>query len=62
MKYLKRFNKNVDYDAFKNGDKYITPNISYINESRGIRLKAYTPPPISLCDVAYWDTSTFIYI
>lgn len=33
MKYLKKFQTNADYQAFKNSSDYITPNISVIKEN-----------------------------
>ena len=36
MKYLKRFNKVSDYEAFKGGGDFITPNISYVDETEGL--------------------------
>ena len=35
-----------------------TPNVSYVTESNQVHFKPYVPPPpISLCDIAYWDGS-----
>ena len=34
-----------------------TPNVSYVTESSQVHFKPYVPPPISLCDIAYWDGS-----
>lgn len=33
MKYLKKFQTNADYQAFKNSSDWITPNISVIKEN-----------------------------
>lgn len=38
MKYLKIFNNNIEYQAFKGGGDFITPNVSYIKETHGINL------------------------
>ena len=35
----------------------ILPNVSYVTESSQVHFKPYVPPPISLCDIAYWDGS-----
>jgi hypothetical protein len=40
MKYIKKFSKNTDYQAFINGDNYITPNICYVTESKGLKFKS----------------------
>ena len=56
MKYLKLFQTNAEYAAYAEGDM-ILPNVSYITESSQAHFKPYVPPPISLCDIAYWDGS-----
>lgn len=33
MKYLKKFQTNADYQAFKNSSDWVTPNISVIKEN-----------------------------
>lgn len=63
MKYLKRFNKTSDYETFKSGEEYVTPNVTYISEIKGFRfnpkIKPVTPPSeptLAMAgDVAYWD-------
>lgn len=57
MKYLKLFETTSDFDAFKNSDEWITPNISYIMENDIINYNSYIPPPTppSTGDIAYWD-------
>ena len=57
MKYIKTFNNSADYQAFKGGGDFITPNVSYIKDTEGIKLKPYTPPALA-GDVAYWDGSS----
>lgn len=32
MKYLKQFKQASEYEAFKAGDEYITPNVSYVED------------------------------
>lgn len=32
MKYIKKFQTNADYQTFKNGSDYVTPNVSVIVE------------------------------
>ena len=56
MKYLKLFQTNAEYDAYAEGEM-ILPNVSYVTESSQVHFKPYVPPPISLCDIAYWDGS-----
>ena len=35
-KYLKLFNDTASYEVWKNGEDYITPNVSYIEEIKGV--------------------------
>jgi hypothetical protein len=39
MKYINKFSSNSDYQAFKEGDGYVTPNICYVTESKGLKFK-----------------------
>lgn len=44
MKYLKRFETETEYVSYKDGDSYILPNISFINEITDIKSEPYKPP------------------
>ena len=60
MKYLKKFETTSQFDDFKNGSEWITPNISYIVEQSSLNFQPYVPPPpqpILLGEIAYWDGS-----
>lgn len=37
MKYLKKFQTNTDYQAFKDGDNWVTPNVSTIEENKSVK-------------------------
>lgn len=54
MKYLKLFEKEKNYTEYKDSSEWITPNVSLIRETGGIKCKPYTPPALA-GDVAYWD-------
>ena len=56
MKYLKKFNNASEYEAFKNSDEFLLPNVSFAVEDDIFYYQPYIPP-ISLCDIAYWDGS-----
>ena len=60
MKYLKKFEKTSEYDDFKNGSEWVTPNVSYIVEHSSLNFQPYVPPspPILLGEIAYWDGSS----
>jgi hypothetical protein len=45
MKYLRVFNNDTEYQQFKDGDEYITPNVCLNRETNGIKCEAYIPPP-----------------
>jgi hypothetical protein len=36
MKYLKYFEQASAYEAYKNGSDFITPNVSYVKETKDI--------------------------
>ena len=57
MKYLKKFNNASEYETFKNSNEFLTPNVSFAVEDEIFYYQPYIPPPISLCDIAYWDGS-----
>lgn len=40
MKYLRKFNTEADYNAFKDSDNYVTPNVVLVNGAVD-----YNPPP-----------------
>lgn len=48
MKYINKFSTNTDYQAFTNGDDYVTPNVCYIEETNGIIVKPYIPQTVNL--------------
>ena len=39
MKYINKFSTNVDYQAFTEGGGYVTPNICYVTELKGLKFK-----------------------
>ena len=45
MKYLKLFETEALYDAFKEGDEYLLPNVSYIVETNSCEFQPYVEPP-----------------
>lgn len=36
MKYLKKFNNSSDYESFKEGEEYVTPNVSLITDNNSV--------------------------
>ena len=48
MKYLKKFQTNADYQAFKGTNDWITPNISLIEEGKPIVI--YNIAPVTLIE------------
>ena len=39
MKYINKFSTNADYQAFTEGGEYVTPNICYVTELKGLKFK-----------------------
>ena len=58
MKYLKKFNNETEYNTFVGSEQYITPNLCAIVETNECKINKFVPPPINLCDIAYWDGSS----
>ena len=57
MKYFKLFDTEAQHESFKNSSDLALPNVSVIKGSLKAFYHPYVPPPISLCDIAYWDGS-----
>lgn len=57
MKYLKRFNNTSEYEAFKGGEDFITPNISYVEETEGLVFKPETKPVIHPSNEIWYTTT-----
>jgi hypothetical protein len=57
MKYLRQFSSESEYLDFKETPDFITPNVSIITDTYTPMYNEYVEPPISLCDIAYWDGS-----
>ena len=59
MKYLKLFQTETEYNSFKEGGEYITPNVSLIlsgsNGSRTVKYQTKIKQLAKVGDIAYWD-------
>ena len=55
MKYIRKFSSESEYLNFKETANFILPNVSLIADSDFVMYNEYVEPPISLCDIAYWD-------
>ena len=53
MKYLKYFEQASDYEAYKNGSNFITPNVSYVENSDVVMYNPYTAPASSIVVCTY---------
>lgn len=42
MKYLKRFKQTSEYEAFKAGDEYVLPNVSFVVENAVVAFNPHT--------------------
>ena len=47
MKYIKEFNLSSEYDNWVNSDDFVTPNVAYVIETRGVQYN----PSIEVPDV-----------
>lgn len=56
MKYLKYFKEASDYEAYKNGNDYVLPNVSYIEETKGV---SYEPAIMNYPDIILQKGNTY---
>lgn len=63
MKYLKKFETHAEYEAYKNSQDYLTPNVSYCVDLNEVHFEKYVPPHDYSKDyltfVALEDATTF---
>ena len=45
MKYLKKFETHAEYEAYKNSQDYLTPNVSYCVDRDEVHFGKYEPAP-----------------
>ena len=57
MKYLKNFLNGVDYHNYKNSSSYVTPNVSYIEESDTVIYNTFAFSCLA-GDIAYFSNKT----
>lgn len=48
MKYLKYFEEVSAHETYKNGSGYVLPNVSYIEENKGVSFDPYVEPPFEI--------------
>lgn len=64
MKYLKEFETHAEYEAYKNGQDYLTPNVSWCVDLDEVHFNKYTPQPetriVATFDVADTNNPTNI--
>ena len=62
MKYLRKFAKTSDYQAFMGGGDYVEPHVVLISETNSMAYKNITPPPppppAMVGDIAYWSNGS----
>lgn len=59
MKYLRLFPSDADYQQYKEGDSYVTPNVSLITENNNIYFNPVPPPPPPAAgDIVYYKESS----
>ena len=55
MKYLKKFNQTSEYEVFKVGDEYITPNVSFVKDSNEVMFNSVIKQIRIFDDTSYDD-------
>jgi hypothetical protein len=62
MKYINKFSTNADYQAFTDGDGYVTPNICFIEGTKGLIFKPKPKPiPTFIIDDIVFEKSWLDY-
>ena len=56
MKFLKKFKTDADYQTYKEGESYVTPNVSLVTENNGIHYHPYVPP----VPITYYATDKLV--
>ena len=57
MKYLRYFKKDIDYQNYFESDDFVTPNISYAEDTDIVYYNAPILGPRQLLDIVYYDGS-----
>ena len=53
--YLRKFSSSSDYQTYKEGESYVTPNVSLITENNSIHFNPVPPPPPPAAgDIVYY--------
>ena len=47
MKYLKHFETSAQYDAFKDSEEFILPNVCYVIETESVGYEPYVAPVVA---------------
>ena len=62
MKYLKYFKQSSDYQAFKDSEDYILPNVSSIVETESVEFSPYVPPAPKAGDIVFIKDGSFGFV
>ena len=64
MKYLKYFETEAGYASYKNGSDYVTPNVSYVEETKGVNYNPHVEPKETrlVCTYNITDTTRETYV
>ena len=57
MKYIKKFENQADFEAYKNSSDFTSPYIGLVLDNRDVKYQPYIPPRAEAGDIAYWDGS-----
>ena len=53
MKYLKYFETEAAYEAYKNGSEFVLPNVSFVVENTGVAFNPYVAPVPKAGDIVF---------
>jgi hypothetical protein len=53
MKHLKLFNDATSYEAWKNSEEFVLPNVSFVVETNIVGFEPYIPPVPKAGDIVF---------
>lgn len=62
MKYIKRFETNADYQAFKSSDDYLTPNLCAIEDIDDVVYQKLILPTFTIYNTNLGQTYTYSFV
>lgn len=62
MKYIKKFNTEAEYLAYKNSENFITPNVTYVVANDGVHMTPDNSEIFEVADGAFETTDGYFKV